>query len=106
MNANEFARVCRTEKDSLVRSYFDDASETAVAAEIRSLSLTDIQVATLRNIIDGALTDAYYTLLLALDGAASLGGVQQQFDLRGEAGAKISGDGELEAAAFEHFQES
>ena len=60
----------------------------------------------LRDIVDGVLTDAWYTLLLALDGAASLGGVQQEYDLRDETGAKISGDGELEAAAYDHFQES
>jgi hypothetical protein len=56
--------------------------------------------------VDGVLTDAFYTLLLGLDGSASIGGVQQCYDLRDESGDKITGDGELEAAAFTHFQES
>lgn len=105
MDADEFARICRAEKDSLVRTYFDAESETAVGSQIRSLALSDSQLATLRNIIDGALTDAYYTLLLALDGAASLDGNQQDYDLRDETGSRISGAGELEAAAYEHFHE-
>lgn len=105
MDAHEFARICRAEKDSLVRIYFDTESETAVGSQIRSLALADSDLATLRKIMDGALSDAYYTLLLALDGAASLDGNQQYYDLRDETGSRISGDGELEAAAYEHFQE-
>ncbi|GAA5509358.1 hypothetical protein [Novipirellula caenicola] len=106
MNADEFARLCRAEKDSLVRTYFDATEETAVGSRIRSLSLSDEECGVLREIVNGVLTDAWYTLLLAIDGAASLDGVQQDYDLRDETGDRISGDGELEAAAYVHFQDS
>lgn len=49
------------------------------------------------------LTDSFYTLLLALDGAASSGGRQEMFDLRAEDGTPITGSGKLEALAYERF---
>ena len=106
MNADDFAGHCRVEKDSLLDAYFDGSVETAVGIRIREMQLDKTKLAVLRDILDGVLTDAFYTLLLGLDGAASIGGVQQCFDLRDESGGKISGDGELETAAFSHFQES
>jgi hypothetical protein len=106
MVADRFERLCRTEKDSLVDTFFDPAAESAVGAHIQSLALSDSQLATLRLILDAALTDTMYTMLVALDGGASIGGVQQAYDVRDETGAKITGDGELESAAFEHFHES
>lgn len=54
--------------------------------------------------IDTALTDAFYTFLMALDGAASLAGTQQQYLLTDEDGHVVSeGDGRLEAAAYSAF---
>jgi hypothetical protein len=103
MNANEFARQCRAEKDALLASYFDKSADTQVGIEIRNMNLDDPTLVALRQILDGALTDAFYTLLLGLDGAAMIGEAQQCFDLRDESGNKITGDGELEAAAFAHF---
>ncbi|KWT68142.1 hypothetical protein APV28_3336 [Comamonas testosteroni] len=44
-----------------------------------------------------------YTLLLGLDGAASIGGEQQTYTLHDEDGNLISDGGELEAAAWEAF---
>jgi hypothetical protein len=70
------------------------------------MQLDETQMEILQNVVDGVLTDAIYTLLLGLDGAASIGGVQECYDLRDESGGKITGDGELESAAFTHFQES
>jgi hypothetical protein len=105
MNADDFAKNCRTEKDSLLAAYFDASIDTAVGIRIRDMQLDEKRLAILRDILDGVLTDAFYMLLLGLDGASSIGGVQQCFDLRDESGDRISGDGELEAAAFSHFQE-
>ncbi|MFN5468624.1 MAG: hypothetical protein ACK5AM_10985 [Pirellulaceae bacterium] len=105
MKADNFARQCRLEKDALLASYFDPGADTRVSMEIRDMQLDEPKLAALREILDGALTDAFYTILLGLDGAASIGGTQQSFDLRDESGARITGDGELEAAAFAHFHE-
>jgi hypothetical protein len=106
MNADDFAKNCRMEKDSLLAAYLDEAIETAVGIRIRDMQLDEKKLAILRDILDGVLTDAFYTLLLGLDGAASIGGLQQCFDLRDESGDKIGGDGELEAAAYSHFHET
>jgi hypothetical protein len=54
-------------------------------------------------VLDGVLTDAFYTVLLALDGAASLGGRQVTYSLRDEGGREPTGSGEIEAAAWERF---
>ncbi|MEO9592525.1 hypothetical protein [Rhodopirellula bahusiensis] len=106
MDADEFARLCRAEKDSMVAAFFDPTAGTAVGSQIDSLGLDDAKLATARSIVDGALTDALYNFLVALDGGASLGGVQQTYDLRDESGAKLTGDGSLESAAFAAFHES
>ena len=106
MNADDFARLCRADKDAMVAAFFDPTAETAVGALITSLDLDDAQLATLRQILDGALTDAMYNLLVALDGRASIGDVQQSYDLRDESGAAITGDGDLESAAFAAFHET
>jgi hypothetical protein len=109
MNADEFAKNCRAEKDSMVRDYFDaqPEDEPAVGSLIKSLELSDDQTIVLREILDGALTEAFYLLLLAIDGSASLNGDQQMYELRDEDGNIVSaGDGDLEAAAFDYFQES
>lgn len=51
-----------------------------------------------------ALTDVFYTMLLALDGEASLGGKQETYRLTDSGGNLTSGQGELEAAAWQYFQ--
>lgn len=52
-----------------------------------------------------ALTDAFYTVILGLDGCAAIGGIQQRYRIQDETGATISaGNGELEGPAFELFQ--
>jgi len=106
MNADTFARLCRAEKDSLVKALCEPTNDTFVGKLIHSLALNQEQNAVLRLVLDGALTDALYTLLVALDGGASIGGVQQTYDLSDESGTRIAGGGELEVAAFEHFHGS
>ena len=106
MDADDFARLCRIEKDSLLNTYFDEGVETAVGVRLREMQLDEKMHAFLRDILDGALTDAFYGLLLGIDGAASIGGMQQCFELRDESGNRIGGNGELESAAFSQFHES
>ncbi|CAN5850756.1 hypothetical protein BH24DEI2_BH24DEI2_03930 [soil metagenome] len=56
---------------------------------------------TLERIIDGVLTDVFYTFLLGLDGAASLGEKQVVYRLYDEEENELTG--ELEGLAWEHF---
>ena len=103
MTPEEFARAIAEEKNTLVESYFAPDSGSAVGQQIAGLELPVKQRKLLRAIIDGALTDICYTILLGLDGATSLGGLQQQeFQLSDEEGNLLTG-GELEGHAYEVF---
>ena len=103
MTPEQFARAIAEEKNTLIGSYFASDAGTIVGQQVASLQLSAEQREVLRRIIDGALTDMCYTILLGLDGAASLGSLQQQeFGLSDEEGNPLTG-GELEAAAYEVF---
>ncbi len=85
-------------------SYTAPGSHAEVAALIGRASLTPAQRQFILAALSTALTDAFYTILLALDGAASLGDGQQSYKLHDELGNVVSeGDGALEAAAWEAF---
>jgi hypothetical protein len=105
MSPLEFARSVATEKEALVARYFQPESETAVAQLLSESRLSSEQRTSIRKAVDAALTDMCYTILLALDGEASLGGVQRQFRLEDEDGSVLT-EGKLEGAAWEVFHAS
>jgi hypothetical protein len=106
MGPKAFAEACKEERDTMLALYADTTGGSAVSEHLRAASLSDDQRKHVLAALNGALTDAFYTMLLALDGSASLGGRQHSFQLRGEDGAPIaSGDGRLEAAAWNALQE-
>ena len=89
----------------MLASYADPKNGTEVATLIQRASLTPAQTKQVLAALDGALTDAFYTVLLALDGAGSLGASQQVYTLLDELGNVVSsGDGSLEAAAWDALQ--
>ena len=104
-NAEEMLRSWRQCFEGLdePRPFSDHADESEVSAKIASLNLTRDQLPVMRDIVDGILTDAFYTLLLGLDGAASIGDVQQMYQIRDEEGNPIFDSGDLEAEAWEQF---
>ncbi|MEO5493311.1 MAG: hypothetical protein ABIR08_04710 [Sphingomonas sp.] len=92
------------ERDALLATFFD-ARGSAVSKYVAAAELDAAQKEHVYAAIEAALTDAYYGLLLALDGSASLGGVQSSFVLTDNAGDIIAdGDGRLEAAAWDAFR--
>jgi len=104
MESKEFAAAVREERDALLLTFADPAGGSAVAAHLAAANLTPVQRIETLAAIEAAVSDAFYTFLLALDGAASLGGTQQSFVLSDEGGDVIAnGDGRLEAAAWEAF---
>lgn len=103
MTPIEFAKLWRDEKNRLLETFLDTGSCSAVAAAIGALGLSPAQLSSLRGALDSALTDTMYTLLLGLDGCASIGGRQETYALFAESGQRLSGNGELEAAAWEVF---
>jgi len=105
MNAKEFVLSWKIEKEKLLKLFTESSSDSAVSNKIKELNLSASQHEIFREIIDDVLTDAFYTLLLGLDGAASIGGVQQMYRLHDEKGTAISSCGDIEAEAWKQFQE-
>lgn len=100
MDTNEFAIRVRREKDRLLSTYLDPHSGSHVGQLLQRAEKTE---AGMTELADSILTDAFYTMLLALDGSASLDGIQQRYFLRTEDGVELTGDGKLEAAAWTAF---
>ncbi|HEX5006471.1 MAG TPA: hypothetical protein VFV70_05125 [Hyphomonadaceae bacterium] len=104
MIAEDFARSCKRERDLMMVAYLQEGSETVVAAHLGAAALSERQREHVANAIEAALTDGFYTLLMALDGATSLGGCQQNFKVADSEGRLVcNGDGQLEAAAYSAF---
>ena len=104
MDAESFVANWVKQKDELVAAYCNPDSESHVHELISELKLDSTQEEQLRSVLDAALTDAMYGLLLALDGEASIGGDQRTYRIFDEDdGQFIADSGELEAAAYERF---
>lgn len=104
MTPKEFVRNVYLEKENLLSLYFTPDSKALVGSQIRALGLSPEKMNELKAIIDGALTDGFYTLLLGLDGAGSIGMEQVEYNLSDEDGNELTG-GELEAHAYDFFME-
>jgi hypothetical protein len=108
MTTEDFVRGFRQQKDEMLQMYFadtSDASVVSVGTHIRSMRLSVEQSETMRKLLDQALTDAFYSMLLAFDGCARIGSLQQQsFQIQSEDGSLVCrGDGEVEGLAYEYF---
>jgi hypothetical protein len=100
MTPAEFVGNWRRQKEKLLGAFMEEDSETLVAQKIRSLGLSSEQTAALREVLDGALTDTMYSLLLGLDGAASIGDDQQRYKIFAEDGSLMD---EIDAEAYAQF---
>lgn len=105
MTGEEFVRLCFKEKEAILREYCSPESESAVSGLVRQLVSGGADRERIHQLIDLVMTESWYTMLLALDGAASLGGEQQTYRLYDEDGSLLNECGELEAAAWENFME-
>lgn len=105
MTGDEFVRLCFAEKEATLGEYLSAGSQTKVAALIRELIPAGADQKKLRELLDTVMTESWYTMLLALDGSASLGGEQMTYEIRDEDGNLLNECGELEAAAWEVFME-
>ena len=107
MTSEDFVQLFRQEKSEAISTYRSVQAGSAVAAQIAAMGLNATQLDQMHAVINTALTDTYYTILLALDGCTSLGGVQQNYVVKDASGDTVCcGDGELEALAFEYFHGS
>ena len=102
MNTEELVKAFYTEKQDFLKEYLSENSETEVGQLIKSLNLTDEQNVIMEKVMNSTLTDVFYTILLGIDGSASIGGVQETYELKDENGNLLNG--EIEGYAYEYFQ--
>ena len=104
MKTEDFVKAFYSEKQNFLKEYLSEKSETEVAQLIKSLNLTNQQSEIMKKVLDSSFTDVFYSILLGLDGSASIGGIQQMYDLKDENGNQLSG--EIEGYAYAYFQEN
>lgn len=105
MTAKEFAKLFYLEKNDMINNYFNNLDDTEVGLGIKDLNLDKQQIKKVKSIIDSVITDTMYTILLGLDGEASIGDNQESYEIYDETGNKISTPGDIEQYAYEYFQE-
>lgn len=105
MTGEEFVRLCYMEKEAALHEYLSADSETKVGMLFRELVQNGADREKLRELLDTVMTESWYTMLLALDGEASLGGEQITYRLYDEEDNFLNPCGELEAAAWDAFME-
>ncbi len=103
MTTEEFVKAFHDEKQDFLKEYLSENSETEVGQLIKSLKLTDEQNGIMKKVLDSSFKDIFYSILLGLDGSASIGGIQEMYDLKDENGNQLSGN--IESYAFKYFQE-
>jgi hypothetical protein len=105
MTPEEFVKEVFKEKEYLLKLYFDKEQKVYASTLIKKLQLDGSSIEVLKKIIDSVLTDAFYTVLLGLDGAASIGNRQEMYNLFDEEGNPLTGHGEIEGYAYEYFHD-
>ncbi|MCY1662069.1 hypothetical protein QWT87_16760 [Chryseobacterium sp. APV1] len=108
MTTKEFVKNFYQEKQNILNSCFDNQAEyrTLVSLKVEELNLNETQTEKLKDIISDLLTNTFYTILLGLDGSASIGDSQQSFKIFDENDNLISENGDLEGLAYEYFHEN
>lgn len=105
MTGKEFVKLCHDEKESILASYFADEGESEVSAIIKRLIQAGISRDELYRLVNTVMTDSYFTLLLGIDGASSLGNTQETYRLFDENGELLNPCGEIEENAYSYFIE-
>ncbi len=104
MTTEEFVKGFYQEKQDIMDMYFEENNKTAVNTLLKSMNLSEEQYRILKKAFDIAFTDIFYSILLGLEGSASIGGIQETYDLRDEKGNQLN-NGDIGGIAYEYFQE-
>ena len=105
MTGEQFVQLCRAEADAMHQTYTAPDSETAVSEIMRKCEQSGADRADLESLVRAVIAESWYTVLCALDGAVSLDGEQQTYQLHDEDGTLLNPCGELEDAAYRLFME-
>jgi len=101
MTSEEFVQEFVHLKKFLEGGYFDPSSDISRVSVLKDAKLTEAQIDVVKTFVSAALTDALYTVLLGLDGAASIGTNQVLYRLCDEGQNLLSGN--IESYAWEYF---
>ncbi|WPO77076.1 hypothetical protein [Flavobacterium sp. KACC 22761] len=102
MTSEEFVKGFYLERKLTINSAFSGNNETYVSSLINQLNLDAENNEKLKHLISVLLTDTFYTILLGLDGEASIGHEQHAYKLLDEENNEIAG-GEIEGYAYDYF---
>lgn len=105
MTAEEFVKAVKADKEETLSIYFSDDEETMVGNLVNDIIRCGIPKEKIYELVNQILNENCYRLLLALDGEASLGNIQNAYRLFDEDNNELTGSGEIESAAFELFME-
>lgn len=105
MTGEQFVKLCFAEKESTLKEYFDENTSTKVGERLRSLISDGTSRNDLYEVVSLILNETYYSLLMALDGEAPLGGTQMCYKVFDEEQNILNECGEIETAAFGYFME-
>lgn len=105
MTGEQFVKLCFDEKESILKEYFAENTCTEVGERLRLLIADGASKDDLYEVVSLILNETYYSLLLALDGEASLGGTQMNYKIFDEEQNLLNRCGEIEEAAFKYFME-
>ena len=102
MTPEEFVQEFRELKEYIQNGYFSHGTKISRIERLVEAGLNPKQIELVKAIVSEALTDSLYTVLLGLDGCASIGHNQVLYNLQDEEGNQITG--EIESYAWEQFQ--
>ena len=104
MTGKEFVQLIKQDKDEVMDIYFSD-EETEVGLIIERLVEDGASIEDIHSLVNTIMNENCYRMLLAIEGEASLGSVQQSYRLYDEDGNELTGSGEIETEAFDSFME-
>lgn len=105
MTGEDFVKLCYKEKESMMQGYFAEDSESEAAMIIKEMIQSGASREDLYRLVNTILTDNYYTLLLGIDGACSLGDQQVMYKLYDEDENLLNECGEIEESAYSYFMQ-
>lgn len=101
ISPEEFVQEFKDLKENLTDNYFSRESDISRISSLEDSGFNKEQIALTKNIVSEALTDALYTVLLGLDGSASICRHQMTYKLFDEESNELTG--QIESIAWEKF---
>ena len=100
MTSEEFVMNFRKEKDYMLNMYFDESGDSYTGKLIKNLIAKGVDKEEIKELLGSVLNEAFYTILMGLDGEASLGDMQMQFSIYDDNNVLID---DIESYAYDEF---